>query len=59
MIDPRDPLVTMHDDSGDGFHEVTLDIDGVRVATRVVNDDDTMHMMMRDFENIVRGRTGS
>ncbi len=51
---PEGPLVTLHDDGGDGFHEVTLDVAGVRVATRVVSDDASMRMMFRDFEAIIR-----
>ncbi len=49
---PHEPLVTGMEPSGN-FFEVTLEFGGRIVATRVVSDQDSCNMAIRDFKNII------
>jgi hypothetical protein len=50
----REAGVTLHDGSGDGFHELTLEIEGKHQAVRVVNDAASVDRALRDFQAIIR-----
>ncbi len=50
---PHEPLVTLHDDGGDDFHEATLELGGRIAATRIVSDHDSALMALRDFKNVI------
>ncbi len=53
---PNEPMVTVMEESG-GFCEVYLELGGRVAVTRVVNDDASMNMAIRDFKNAIEAAT--